>query len=401
MKRRSLILMIAAMLIICITGCGKGDKADADAKEDAEATETAAGSEEKALQTVDAVTEEAGPALSGVEKQKADIAGMQITYRFGDMQEVLGGDEISGWLIDLPDGSVSVNETPAKEYVASLAKKYDTFGQTRKFKTHSGEEINVSGGDYGYWMDRVSTRQELIDQILTGQSAEMVPVYYGTALVYGADDIGDTYVEINLGDQHLWVYKEGSVINESDFVSGCLFKGNETPGGTYGITYKERDATLVGQGYESSVKYWMPFNGNIGMHDASWRNSFGGHLYYMNGSHGCINLPTSKAAEIYDQVEKGEPVVVYGGITKEQAVSTMTAEEKSQAMQKGYISMSVDDLAKQLEAQGLDPATARMQAEFQMQMKNMTPEQQAAFQAAQQAAALQAAQQAEQQAAPQ
>ena len=70
-------------------------------------------------------------------------------------------------------------------------------------------------------------------------------------------------------------------------------------------------------------------------------------------------------------------------------------------MQKGYISMSVDDLAKQLEAQGLDPATARMQAEFQMQMKNMTPEQQAAFQAAQQAAALQAAQQAEQQAAPQ
>ena len=75
----------------------------------------------------------------------------------------------------------------------------------------------------------------------------------------------------------------------------------------------------------------------------------------------------------------------------------MTAEEKSQAMQKGYISMSVDDLAKQLEAQGLDPATARMQAEFQMQMKNMTPEQQAALQAA----AQQAAQQAEQQAAPQ
>ena len=311
MKRRSLILMIAAMLIMGIPGCGKGDKADADAKEAAEATETAAGSEEKELQTVDAETEEAGPALTGVEKQKADIAGMQITYRFGDMQEVLGGDEISGWLIDLPDGSVSVNETPAKEYVASLAKKYDTFGQTRKFKTHSGEEINVSGGDYGYWMDRVSTRQELIDQILTGQSAEMVPVYYGTALVYGADDIGDTYVEINLGDQHLWVYKEGSVINESDFVSGCLFKGNETPGGTYGITYKERDATLVGQGYESSVKYWMPFNGNIGMHDASWRNSFGGHLYYMNGSHGCINLPPSIAGTFYSYVRTGMPVVVF------------------------------------------------------------------------------------------
>lgn len=88
MKRRSLILMIAAMLIICITGCGKGDKADAG--EAAEATETAAVTEDRELKTVDAETEEAGPALSGVEKQKADIAGMQITYRFGDMQEVLG-----------------------------------------------------------------------------------------------------------------------------------------------------------------------------------------------------------------------------------------------------------------------------------------------------------------------
>ncbi len=389
MKRKLFTIFFTVLMITFIQGCGASDKATEETQNEQTETEE----KEKAADEIGKAesAEDTKPELTGTEKLKADIAGMQITYNFGEMQEVLKGEEISAWLVDLPDGSVSVNETPAKEYVASLAKKYDTFGQTRTFTTHSGDEITVSGGDYGFWMDRVSTRQELIDQILTGQDAEMSPVYYGTATVYGTDDIGDTYVEISLRDQHLWVYKEGSVINESDFVSGCLFKGNETPVGTYGITYKERDATLVGQGYESSVKYWMPFNGNIGMHDASWRSSFGGHLYYMNGSHGCINLPTSKAAEIYDQVEKGEPVVVYGGLSKEEAISTMTAEEKTQAMQKGYISMTVDDLAKQLEQQGLDPATARMQAELQMQMKNMTPEQQAAFQAAQQAAAQQAA----------
>ena len=72
------------------------------------------------------------------------------------------------------------------------------------------------------------------------------------------------------------------------------------------------------------MKYWMPFNGNIGLHDASWRDAFGGHIYYMKGSHGCINLPTQKAAEIYDQVEKGEAVVVYGSITKEDAIPSLT-----------------------------------------------------------------------------
>ena len=155
------------------------------------------------------------------------------------------------------------------------------------------------------------------------------------------NDIGNTYVEINIGDQHLWVYKNGEQVNETDFVSGGLFKGNSTPEGTYSITYKERDATLVGEGYQSSVKYWMPFNGNIGLHDASWRDSFGGHIYYMSGSHGCVNLPTAKAAAIYDQVEKGEAVVVYGSISKEQAMSSLNMDDKAKAAQKGYISMTL------------------------------------------------------------
>ncbi len=392
MKRKKWVSTVVLACMIMAVGCGS----DAPAKETAEEQPS-----DETVQTEDIIADksiadekaeqtDAAP-LDAKEQLKSDISDMKITYRFDEAEEILNGEEISGWLMDLPDGSISVNETPAKEYVASLAKKHDTFGQTRSFMTHAGETINVSGGDYGYWMDRVSTRQELIDQILTGQSAELTPVYYGTASKYGSDDIGSTYVEINLGDQHLWVYQDGSVVNESDFVSGGLFKGNNTPDGTYAITYKERDATLVGQGYESAVKYWMPFNGNIGMHDASWRSTFGGHIYYMNGSHGCINLPPDKAREIYDQVEKGEPVVVYGGITKEQAASTLSLDEQIQAAQKGYISMTPELQAKIYEQQGMDPATAAAQVQAQ-QLLQQQVQQMAELAAQQQAAMAEAAQ---------
>lgn len=294
------------------------------------------------------------------------VASMKITFRFGDETETLEGDTISTWLVTLPDGSLSVNETPAKEYVAALASKHDTFGRNRSFTTHDGRNITVKGGDYGYWMDRVSTRQELIDQILTGESAELVPVYYGTADNFGENDIGNSYIEINIGQQHLWIYKDGKEINESDFVSGCLFKGNGTPEGAYAITYKERDSTLVGEGYESSVSYWMPFNGNIGLHDAPWRDAFGGHIYYMKGSHGCINLPPEKAAEIYDQVEKGEAVIVYGSVTKEEAVSSLTMDDMVEAAQKGYIPMTADIATYMFKQQGFDDETAAALAAAQL-----------------------------------
>lgn len=79
----------------------------------------------------------------------------------------------------------------------------------------------------------------------------------------------------------------------------------------FGLTYKERNATLRGENYATPVDYWMPFNGNIGMHDAGWRNSFGGDIYMRSGSHGCINLPRDKAEIIYGYMEHNFPIVCY------------------------------------------------------------------------------------------
>ena len=64
--------------------------------------------------------------------------------------------------------------------------------------------------------------------------------------------------------------------------------------------------------YKSKVKYWMPFNGNlIGLHDASWRTKFGGSIYKSDGSHGCVNLPSGKAADLYDLIRVGDVVCVH------------------------------------------------------------------------------------------
>lgn len=118
-------------------------------------------------------------------------------------------------------------------------------------------------------------------------------------------------MEIDLSAQHLYFIKDGTVIMESPLVSGNMSRGWGTPGGVFGLTYKTRNAVLRGADYATPVSYWMPFNGNIGMHDAGWRGSFGGTIYQTSGSHGCVNLPPNKAKEIYGYVEKNMPVVCY------------------------------------------------------------------------------------------
>lgn len=247
-------------------------------------------------------------------EERNRYTGVTITYTFGEETEVLDGSIIKDWLV-IDDNAVDLDPELVREYVNGLSRKYDTFGKKREFQTTNGESITITEGAYGWWMNRADETQELIEQIKSGISGERTPVYRAEAAQYGENDIGDSYVEIDLTSQHLWVYKDGQLVEESDFVSGNVSKGYNTPVGVYGITYKERDATLNGATYSSHVDYWMPFNGNVGMHDASWRSSFGEEIYLRNGSHGCVNLPPKKAEVIYGYVEKGEPVIVYGGKT--------------------------------------------------------------------------------------
>jgi hypothetical protein len=262
----------------------------------------------------DAPVASANSALQKQCEQLNHMTGVEITYTFGDEVEVLDGNTIKDWLV-MEDDTLDVDPELVREYVNALARKYDTWGRKREFRTTSGETITIAEGAYGWWMNRPKETEALIELIRSGKSEERIPIYHAQAAQYGEDDIGDSYVEIDLTSQHLWVYEDGVLVEETDFVSGNVSRGYNTPVGIYGITYKERNTTLRGANYASKVSYWMPFNGNVGMHDASWRNSFGADIYLRNGSHGCVNLPSKKAEKIYEYVEKGEPVIVYGGQT--------------------------------------------------------------------------------------
>ncbi|MDY2627857.1 MAG: L,D-transpeptidase family protein [Lachnospiraceae bacterium] len=250
--------------------------------------------------------------LTSLVDQMNRLTKVTLTYKFGSETETVTGDMIAEWLAVDEDSNVAVDSEKAREYVNSLARKYDTFNTagSRQFRTSYGQTITVTGGDYGWWMNRPDTTEELIEAIEAGEDKEMTPVYYQTAASYSDNDYGDTYVEINMTAQHLFLYKDGQKILETDFVSGAPFH-TETPNGVYGITYKERAHTMTGEDYRVETSYWMPFNGNIGMHDATWRTKFGGSLYKTNGSHGCINLPYYATRTIYQTVDKGTPVICY------------------------------------------------------------------------------------------
>ncbi len=244
-------------------------------------------------------------------EQLNKFAGAKITYNFDSKKEVLSGKTISKWLKVDKKGRVTIRKEKIAGYVSKLRRRHDTIFSTRKFKTSYGKMVTVTGGDYGWWMNSQKEEKELLKLIKAGKKVKRTPEYYQTAKSYGKKDYGDTYVEINLATQHVFLYVKGKKILETDCVTGNSSRGYDTPAGTYSITYTERNATLNGENYSTPVQYWMPFNRNIGLHDASWRSSFGGEIYKYNGSHGCVNLPPDKAAKLFRYVKKGMPVICY------------------------------------------------------------------------------------------
>lgn len=235
----------------------------------------------------------------------------KITYLFENESEVLDGDRINKWLSVDDNLNVKIDENAVKDYVLELSSKYNTVGITRDFKTSTGKVVKVKGGYYGWKINSIGETKMLIENIKLGAVLEKEPVYTQKALYRDKDDIGNTYVEVNITNQHLWFYKNGKLITQGDVVTGDSSKGYSTKLGTYALNYKQKEATLRGPNYEAKVTYWMPFNRNIGIHDASWRYSFGGEIYKGNGTHGCVNSPSYLAKTIFENIEEGTPIICY------------------------------------------------------------------------------------------
>lgn len=235
----------------------------------------------------------------------------KITYVFGNRKEILNKDIINKWFIINKDLEIYIDEAEVLDYVKNLSKKYDTMGTTRNFKTSTGKTVEVKGGLYGWKIDAWAETEALIKNIILGEVIEKEPVYIQKAQSRDENDIGATYVEINITKQHLWFYKSGKLLVHSNIVSGNPNKGHQTVLGTYALNYKQENTILKGEDYETNVNYWMPFFGNIGIHDARWRYAFGNEIYEHAGSHGCINVPLYVAKIIFENIETGVPIVCY------------------------------------------------------------------------------------------
>ena len=134
----------------------------------------------------------------------------------------------------------------------------------------------------------------------------------------GGADWPARYVDVDLSEQHVWLMDGGQVVAESDCVSGDPSSGHATPTGVYAVYAHVSPMTLVGADedgngepdYRSDVTYWMPFASGYGLHDAPWRTVFGGQAYRSDGSHGCVNLPSDFARDLYAATDDGTVVVV-------------------------------------------------------------------------------------------
>ncbi len=257
-----------------------------------------------------ALTSEDQELIEGVEKANKWL-GTVITYDWNGERVIVDKALISEW-VSFDEHMPQLDEEAVAEFVTNLAKEQDTYGKTHTFTTTLGVELTLQRKSYGWKTDREGETRNLLELIYQGAVEDRTPAYAKEGKWIGKNDIGNSYVEADLTNQHLYLYWKGDLVLETDFVSGnpnspgCL-----SPAGIFGITYKTTNAVLRGANYETPVSYWMPFYGNFGMHDATWRTEFGGDIYLTNGSHGCLNLPLDKAEAIYQYMSEGFPIICY------------------------------------------------------------------------------------------
>jgi len=250
-------------------------------------------------------------------QKMASVNGMSVTYQLATGETVvLDGVTIASWVTGNDGNVVTVDQNQVAQYVQGLKDLYDPKG-VQTWNSADGTVKTLATG-YGYYIDLAGETAALTANIQSLQSVVRQPVYASIAAQGAMPQWGNTFVEVDISSQHAYFYQDGTCIWESPIVSGTATNPDRaTPTGLFTVNYKTTNRVLRGPvgkngkpSYESHVDYWMPFNGGIGLHDATWRSSFGGNIYVNNGSHGCINLPHDRAQALYGLIDKGTVVVV-------------------------------------------------------------------------------------------
>ena len=252
-------------------------------------------------------------------EQIKDFQQCDIVYKMGNEQVLVDASVVCDWIeidedgnfVTDEDGNLQLKENAVENFIDALADKYDTVGISRQFRATRGELVTVEGGIYGNKIDRSAEVEYLTDAFLNKRNEIHEPVYTQKAWAQGRNDIGSTYIEVDMGEQMMYYYVNGVQKIATPIVTGNTSRKMGTPSGVNYVYLKQTDRILRGEGYASHVDFWMPVKGNIGIHDASWRSKYGGTIYQTNGSHGCINTPRDVMVQLYESAEVGTPVVMF------------------------------------------------------------------------------------------
>lgn len=162
---------------------------------------------------------------------------------------MLDSDTISSWL-RIKNSGISIDKDAAADYISNMANKYNTIYVPRTFHTSLGTDVTVSDNEYGYRIDQDAELTQLLEDLKSGEDVSREPVYSSSGMKRnGTDDLAGNYIEVSLDSQHLWLYKDGALVTETDIVSGAPTPERETYRGAWPIAYKASPFTLSSEEY--------------------------------------------------------------------------------------------------------------------------------------------------------
>ena len=253
--------------------------------------------------------------VSELEKIQA-LTSLQITLTIAGHEEVITPEMIYSWLILDETGAYSFDETMIYDYLGTLNDTYATYDDYRYFNSTLQGEVQLDQGTLGWSIDREVETAAILADLAAGESVTREPAIVGIGYNGTLDDIGGSYIEVDMTYQMMYVYIDGVAVISTPIVTGQI--GTNTVQGAYAIWNMESPSELTGFNprtgvdYVQPVSYWLAFDyTGQGIHDANWQPTFGGDAYLTNGSLGCINTPLDIMAQVYEYAYNGMPVLVF------------------------------------------------------------------------------------------
>ncbi|WP_129725979.1 L,D-transpeptidase family protein [Ectobacillus funiculus] len=268
---------------------------------------------------------EDNPIVKDEEKKLQELLQQTIDYKVQDKVYSLKASDLIEKASVSKDMKLTIDPSNIKSKIAEINNSQSTLNKNFTFKTHSGSVVSVKGQGYGWALDAAKETTRIMEAFEKGEkslSASNISGHGWKGEGYGYETttnngIGDTYAEVSIQEQRIWLYKNGQLVLTTNVVTGKHSTNEDTSPGVWYILYKRTPSVLKGSSvgnpnYSVKVDYWAPFtNDGQGFHDASWRTNWASNAYLTAGSGGCVNLPPGVAKSVYDNLSTYEPVVVY------------------------------------------------------------------------------------------